>query len=243
MKNKRFIIIFTVLIFIFSIASPLYSASKKKNNSNDTQKEVTVEKTSVETNSEVSADKAEKAAEEKTNDSNSSAITEQKVTKKKSAKELQRERNNFSGWIEPKGHSIEAIYGSVKLRIRNKIGSFNVAIVDDENKKTTSVFSTSDEYTTSGFYLKVGKKIIKLNSDSSVKKSVWETETGAAVGYRIENLADVIVYFDVFASSKDYDVDSIRVTVKVSNMSKKKENYAVKVLLDTILPFHILLSD
>ncbi|MBO4857259.1 MAG: hypothetical protein J5527_01935 [Treponema sp.] len=97
------------------------------------------------------------------------------------------------------------------------------------------MLSTSDEYTTSGFYLKAGKKIIELNKDSSVRKSTWKTDDGAAVGYRIDGLADVIVYFDTFRSSEDFDVDSIKVTVKVTNMSKKKDYFAVKALLDTIL--------
>ena len=172
-----------------------------------------------------------KASSEKEKDSKKS----KKKAKKKSEKEIQKEKNNFSGWVEPRGRSIEETFGSIKLRIRNRIGSFNLAIVDEEEKKTMSVLSTADEYTTSGFSIKIGKKIIELNKDSSVRKSAWKTDTGVALGYRIENLADIIVYFDVFASSPDYDTDSVKVTVKVSNMSKKKEYYAIKVLLDTIL--------
>ena len=253
MKISRLIRFCVITALIVCISSPSYSASKKKAKKAAKNEEAAVENVSVNTDEE-----KEPAAEETVNENKeASAVTEAEVeaeapaeelqsesenkketkkkSKKKSEKEIQKERNNFSGWIDPKGRSIDEVYGSIKLRIRNKIGSFNIAIVDEEAKKTIPVLSTSDEYTTSGFYLKAGKKIIELNKDSSVRKSTWKTDNGAAVGYRIDNLADVIVYFETFRSSEDFDVDSLKVTVKVTNMSKKKDYFAVKVLLDTIL--------
>lgn len=252
MKISRLIRFCVITTLIVCISSPSYSASKKK------AKKAKNEEAVVETTSVTNEEEKEPAAEETVNaNEEAPAVTDaeaeteapaeaqpaasenktetKKKSKKKSEKEIQKERNNFSGWIDPKGRSIDEVYGSIKLRIRNKIGSFNIAIVDEEAKKTIPVLSTSDEYTTSGFYLKAGKKIIELNKDSSVRKSTWKTDNGAAVGYRIDDLADVIVYFDTFRSSEDFDVDSIKVTVKVTNMSKKKDYFAVKVLLDTIL--------
>ena len=252
MKISRLIRFCVITALIVCISSPSYSASKKK------AKKAKNEEAVVETTTVTNEEEKETAAEETVNaNEEAPAVTDaeaeteapaedqpaasenktetKKKGKKKSEKEIQKERNNFSGWIDPKGRSIDEVYGSIKLRIRNKIGSFNIAIVDEETKKTIPVLSTSDEYTTSGFYLKAGKKIIELNKDSSVRKSTWKTDDGAAVGYRIDDLADVIVYFDTFRSSEDFDVDSIKVTVKVTNMSKKKDYFAVKALLDTIL--------
>lgn len=252
MKISRLIRFCVITALIVCISSPSYSASKKKAKKAKNE-EAVVETTSVtnEEEKEPAAEEAVNANEEAPSVTDAEAETEapaeaqpaasenktetKKKSKKKSEKEIQKERNNFSGWIDPKGRSIDEVYGSIKLRIRNKIGSFNIAIVDEEAKKTIPVLSTSDEYTTSGFYLKAGKKIIELNKDSSVRKSTWKTDNGAAVGYRIDDLADVIVYFDTFRSSEDFDVDSIKVTVKVTNMSKKKDYFAVKALLDTIL--------
>lgn len=225
MKSKRFIIFLSILAFVFCLTSPVFADdSAEVNTENKTENIENNENTENNQNNENNENKTEKTEKVK-----------QKKTKKKSAKQIQLEKNNFSGWVEPRGRSLEEVYGSIKLRIRNKIGSFNVAIVDEEAKKSIPVLSTADEYTSSGFYLMVGKKIIELNSDSSVKRSAWKTDTGAALGYRIENVADVIIYFDVFASSEDYDIDSLKITAKVSNMSKKKEYYALKVVLDTIL--------
>ena len=252
MKISRLIRFCVITALIVCISSPSYSASKKKAKKAKNE-EAVVETTSVtnEEEKEPAAEEAVNANEEAPAVTDAEAETEapaeaqpaasenktetKKKSKKKSEKEIQKERNNFSGWIDPKGRSIDEVYGSIKLRIRNKIGSFNIAIVDEEAKKTIPVLSTSDEYTTSGFYLKAGKKIIELNKDSSVRKSTWKTDNGAAVGYRIDDLADVIVYFDTFRSSEDFDVDSIKVTVKVTNMSKKKDYFAVKAILDTIL--------
>ena len=260
MKISRLFRFFIFLLFVLCLTSPSYSASKKKSkkqkneavgsenvpvvettqadNSSDAETDVEIEantETETDAETEVELNEENPNTEEEASESEKKAKKGKQKTKKKSAKEIQKEKNNFSGWIDPKGRSIDENYGSIKLRIRNKIGSFNVAIVDEEAKKTIPVLSTSDEYTTSGFYLKVGKKIIELNKDSSVMRSSWKTDEGAAVGYRIDNLADVIVYFDTFRSSEDYDVDSLKITVKVTNTSKKKEYYAVKVLLDTIL--------
>ena len=244
MKNSRFRIFLTVLAFVFFLGAPLYSDDSvpadeagKTDAAIDTSIDTAA---ATETTADVVAESEPEAVtdapvEEGDKNAENAKGKKQKKEKKKSAKQIQREKNNFSGWVEPRGRSIDEVFGSIKIRVRNKIGSFNVAIVDEEAKKSISVLSTADEYTSSGFYLKVGKKIIELNSDSSVKRSAWKTDTGLAVGYRIDNLADVIVYFDVFASHEDYDIDSVKITVKVSNMSKKKEYYAVKVLLDTIL--------
>ena len=244
MRISRLFKFFIVLSFVFCIAIPSYSASatSAEEDSADNSTEETSDAYSeseaalVEylTGETVDNVVSNDVVEEKKK-SEKAAKKQKKQSKKKSQKEIQNERNNFSGWVAPRGRAIDETFGALKLRLRNKIGSFNVAIVDEESKKTIPVLSTSDEYTTSGFYLKVGKKIIELNKDSSVRRSAWKTEDGAAVGYRIDNLADVIVYFDVFRSSGDFDVDSLKITVKVTNMSKKKEFYAIKVLLDTIL--------
>jgi len=149
MKSNRFRIFLTVSAFVFCLGVPLYSDDSvpadetgKTDAAIDTATETTAENVK-ETVTEVSVEEGDTKIEK-------TEAKKQKKTKKKSAKQIQREKNNFSGWVEPRGRSIEEVYGSIKLRIRNKIGSFNVAIVDEEAKKSIPVLSTADEYTSSG---------------------------------------------------------------------------------------------
>lgn len=160
---------------------------------------------------------------------------EQPKKQEKSKKEIEAEENNFSGWINPKVRSIEENFGSLKLRAKTKIGTFNIAVIDDASKKVIPVLSTSNEYTTTGFFLRIGNKIIQLNNDASVNTSAWKTDTGIGLGYRISGVADVVIILDCFQSNPDFDDDSIKMTVTVSNMGKKKDSFAVKAILDTIL--------
>ena len=70
--------------------------------------------------------------------------------KKKDAK-------NYVGWIEPDNSKIDVSLGCVRMSFRPKIGSFNIFVID-ENNKEQSVFSTQNEFSASSFYLKCGKE-------------------------------------------------------------------------------------
>ena len=58
--------------------------------------------------------------------------------KKKDAK-------NYVGWIEPDNSKIDVSLGCVRMSFRPKIGSFNIFVID-ENNKEQSVFSTENEF-------------------------------------------------------------------------------------------------
>lgn len=140
-----------------------------------------------------------------------------------------------SGWKEDKIRSIDETFGSVRLRAKTKKGTFNIAIVDDKNYKSIPVLTTASEYNSTGFFLKAGEKIYDLNSDTRVKYTGWKTDNGMVLGYRVENVADVLVYFDCFQSDPDYDLDSVKITVTTTNKGKKKAKLATKLVLDTVL--------
>lgn len=156
-----------------------------------------------------------------------------KKEKKKSKKK--KEEDIYSGWAKERGLSIDETYGTVRLRAKTKKGTFNIALLEEKNYKTIPVLATSDEYTTSGFFLKAGDKVINLINDSRVKYTGWKTDNGMVLGYRLDNVADVMVYFDCFQSNVESDIDSVKIRIAVTNMGKKKVNFAVKAIFDTVL--------
>lgn len=138
-------------------------------------------------------------------------------------------------WVRKKSKNVDALFGNVKLRAKKSTGAFNICVVNDDGK-VIPVFSTADEYNSTSFYLKAGNKIIKLNQDSIVSSAAHKTNDGMQVYYKIDDVATVVVDFTCFKSdAKNRDTDSIRVTARVLNTGKKKNEFQLKVVLDTIL--------
>lgn len=147
--------------------------------------------------------------------------------KKKDAK-------NYVGWIEPDNSKIDVSLGCVRMSFRPKIGSFNIFVID-ENNKEQSVFSTQNEFSASSFYLKCGKEIYKLNSASGVKTETLQTETGAVVKYAISNVAKVSIFFDFMKSDEQNDYDMIKISAEIENLGTRQKKFALKGVFDTVL--------
>ena len=147
--------------------------------------------------------------------------------KKKDAK-------NYVGWIEPDNSKIDVSLGCVRMSFRPKIGSFNIFVID-ENNKEQSVFSTQNEFSASSFYLKCGKEIYKLNSASGVKTETLQTETGAVVKYTISNVAKVSIFFDFMKSDEQNDYDMIKISAEIENLGTRQKKFALKGIFDTVL--------
>lgn len=147
--------------------------------------------------------------------------------KKKDAK-------NYVGWIEPDNSKIDVSLGCVRMSFRPKIGSFNIFVID-ENNKEQSVFSTQNEFSASSFYLKCGKEIYKLNSASGVKTETLQTETGAVVKFTISNVAKVSIFFDFMKSDEQNDYDMIKISAEIENLGTRQKKFALKGVFDTVL--------
>lgn len=141
---------------------------------------------------------------------------------------------NYVGWIEPDNSKIDVSLGCLRMSFRPKIGSFNIFVID-ENDKEQSVFSTHNEFSASSFYLKCGKEIYKLNSASGVKTETLQTETGAVVKYTISNVAKVSVFFDFMKSDEQNDYDMIKISAEIENLGTRQKKFALKGVFDTVL--------
>lgn len=138
-------------------------------------------------------------------------------------------------WTKNASKKVDATYGNVRLRATKSFGSFNIGIVNS-NGKTIPALSTSNEYTSSSFYLKAGKKVIKLNQNSLTQAYARKTENGMQIAYVIDGLASVVLDFYCFSPDpKVMDINTVKITAGVKNLSKKREEFALKMVFDTVL--------
>lgn len=144
------------------------------------------------------------------------------------------EESNFTGWVDTSNKPIDYSLGKIRFKVKPKKGTFNILVLN-EDERSIPVLSTSNEYMTTSFYLLAGKKIYKLNEDSNVKTFARRIENGVSLRYFIENVSEVVVNFECLKSSETSDYDTIKVSSTVTNLKKTKNNFALKVIFDTVL--------
>ena len=258
MKKSRFILVFTLIFlsFVFNANSSaldsvstlsssgeihVYNAKmtkeekKKAKIEEEARKKAEKEKAALE-----KLEKKEKAAKEKSNKSlKNKSEKEKPAAEKKSGKEKQtekpvEEKKNFTGWEEQSTKNIDVTFGLIRIKARPKKGTFNILAVNEDNK-SIPVLSASNEYITTSFYLKAGKRIIKLNEDPTVKTAARKTSDGVELAYNADNLAVVFVKFTCFSALENSDIDSIKISASVINTSNKKNDFELKAVFDTVL--------
>ena len=143
-------------------------------------------------------------------------------------------KKNYTGWISSSMRPVTGIYGNVKLYANPKKGTFAISVLN-EDEKAINVLSSSNEYTTTSFYLQAGRKLFKLCDDSSVDSAAKKTEKGLRLRYTIERNAVVIIDFECFSSKEGYAEDSVKITGAVVSLAKKKTDFALKLVFDTVL--------
>ena len=141
---------------------------------------------------------------------------------------------NFIGWIKTSRKSISEKFGIVQLKVKSKIGAYSIAVLNEKDKGVP-VLTTANEFATNAFYLKNSKRVYNLVTDSNVSSSAKKNKNGATIIYDIPEVAQVSVMFSCFASVDKGDVDMIKVTASVKNMSQRADEFSLKAVLDTIL--------
>ena len=89
-------------------------------------------------------------------------------------------KKNYTGWISSSIRPITNTVGNIRLNVRPKKGTFSIAVIN-ANEKAIPVLATVNEYTTTSFYLKAGKKILKLCDDSNVVSAARKTAKGVSI--------------------------------------------------------------
>ena len=189
-----------------------------------------VKKTKEEKKAEKEAEKAAKEAEKAAKEAEKNA---KKAAKKNADKTTVKAELPAEKATPVKVKESEE-FGIIRLRTKSRLGSYTLSVIQGSGK-TVPVLSTADEYTTNGFYLKIGRKIYSLCTDNIVKTSLSGIKDGVAIKYTIPNIAEVNVDFNYFPSKKNGPVDMVKVIATVTNKGKRTDSFAFKAILDTIL--------
>ena len=173
-------------------------------------------------------DEADKAGQkEKTDQKEQKGKSESTAAADASAKD-------FTGWIKSAKKNVNERFGKIQIKIKAGRGSYSLFVLNEKDKPLP-VLSTANEYVSNAFYLKTSKKIYNLVTDSSVRSGAKQTAEGASLMYEIPSVAQLSVDFSCFASDKQKDMDMIKVTATIKNISNRNEDYSLKAILDTVL--------
>lgn len=204
-------------------------AEKKKKKEAASEDSVAEQK--VENSSEAAAENIKETQEEKTSENE---------------KKQKEEDKNFIGWIPEGRGNVNVQLGNVKLSARGKNGSFNIYSLDYDGKATAGL-SNIDEFTRTSFYLKAGNKVYKLADGAGVGSSCGKSDDGIKMVYVIPKVAKVSLEFKIMKTDKDRAEDLVKISASVQNLKKKTENFALKLVLDTVLgeksQYHFYTSD
>ena len=97
--------------------------------------------------------------------------------------------------------------GSLKILLHEYSGSFSLFIKNSKSGKFIPIIDSSNESATSGFYIKIGSKIVKLERFNGVKISADSTSNGGKLSYTVNNEIVVDINFSLFESEKNKGVD------------------------------------
>ena len=126
-----------------------------------------------------------------------------------------------------------------QLKRKQRVNIFKKDVSSDKNDKIIRyipVMSTVDEYVLSGFHLNVDGKSYKLNDAFPVRCVAREMDDGCEIFYLIPNVAVVSVKFECFSSdNRAQKADMVRISSKVKNIKEGKGEFALKLILDTVL--------
>lgn len=157
---------------------------------------------------------------------------EEKAAAKLAEKEA---KINFAGFGDAaESKTFEDVHGIIKYTVVPSRGSFNIATINEDGK-VKPVFTTANEYNSTSFYLRKDGRIIKLNEDLGIRRAARKTEKGFQIAYQMDNVALVIVDFECLNSVVDGPEDTIKITASVKSLYKKKADFDLKLVMDTVL--------
>ena len=162
------------------------------------------------------------------------AEEEKRIAAEKAEEAKKKAEKNFLGWVGGTVKNPSAEDGLVKIKVDSNLGTFCIYVVDSQNREY-AIFSTLNEFSSTGFSLKAGKKVYRLISDKKIKASAGETSDGVSLLYSVKDVADVCIKMNIFQSIVNKPADTIKFTVSVKNRGKKADSFAIKAILDTVL--------
>lgn len=137
-------------------------------------------------------------------------------------------------WNKKSHGFVEKESSNLKIKSKGKLGTFNIYIRDRDDR-LLPVFSTQEEFTTTSFYLQVGRKVFKLSGGTGITTATRETVDGIQIVYIVPKIAQVLVDFKILSSNEKRDGDIVKVSAYVKNLKGRNDTFALKLLLDTAI--------
>lgn len=218
--------------------------------------EQTEENKTAENSSENSAAENSSLDTKDTKNAATETVTEDKKAKTSEQKKLKKnfpKIDSYLGSVYLPLKKYELSDSTYSVALNSKSGTFNF-YVKDENGKKIPLLADFDDSISSSFFLRIGRTSYRLNKNGAVKKEVRKTEHGAQLAYIVNDTAQVVVDFTFIAppekqTSAEPNVFEgvVKVSVSVTNISKKENSFAVKALFDTVAgegsEFHFTMAD
>lgn len=129
---------------------------------------------------------------------------------------------------------LELQQGNFVLSLFDDSGTFVLSYVG-ENGKRTYFFSPYDDFSSTGFSVKVDEKVYKLSRESAVDFSNYESETGCGIKYSIGDKIEIFADFSFVPEFDGINSGCIKVELIVNNISDKTHSVALKGVFDTVL--------
>lgn len=229
-KILKVSVCFILILCVLGIAGLSAKSTKKSKNSEATEQTDTTNQTLLdkETEDEIRFETATEAIREE-----EKKIIESPFKKKKAVDENDPNRPAWIGTGNINA-TVENQIGAVKIKAIGKLGTFNIYSID-ERGKAIPVFATTDEFTSTSFYLLCGKKVYKLSGGLDRISGAEKTENGIRLRYYIKNVAEVLVDFTIFKSEPNRDADMVKITTSVKSFTKRTTIYGLKIVMDTVL--------
>lgn len=130
--------------------------------------------------------------------------------------------------------TIENLVGNIKLLLKGSVGSFQFYSVNKDSL-LQPLLAGYDEFTSSFFSLRVGKKEYKLSNNIGIVIGARKSQDGAQLVYVVPGVARVFLRFECVKSSEEFNENILKITAVVKNRSKRTEYFALKNVLDTFL--------
>ena len=130
--------------------------------------------------------------------------------------------------------NIDIKVGSVRYLMKGHVGSYQLYAVPESGLQTP-LFASYDEFTSSFYDLKIGKRIYRLTDNVGTIIGVRADVRGGQIVYVVPNKARVFVKFEKMDEVEGVESEIIKVTANVFNKGKRTETFALKSVMDTVL--------
>ena len=124
--------------------------------------------------------------------------------------------------------------GKIKYRLKGSLGSYQLFALNEKNNPV-SLFASQDEFTSSFYDVRIGKKIYRLNDSAVTITGARKDELGGQMVFTVPKKVRVFIKYEKVKGFKGVKSEIVKFTATVLNRSTKTETVALKSVLDTVL--------